>query len=47
MQPYMKFNIHQRQKAANQFEVRLFKKFNNSVFGKTIENVKTRRIVKL
>ena len=47
MRSYIKFSIHQRQKATNEFEVSLFKKFNNTVYGKTIENVKNRRIVKL
>ncbi len=47
MKPYISFNIKQRQKAASQFEVSLFKKFNNAIFGKTIENVKKRTIIKL
>ena len=66
MRPYIKFNIHQRQRATNEFEGSLFKKFNNTMYcisaemsvlnkcyyyyyyyGKTIENVKNRRIVKL
>ena len=30
MKPYIRFNIEQRQKASNQFESSLFKKFNNA-----------------
>ena len=47
MRPYIRFNIEQRQKASNQFESSLFKKFNNAIYGKTIENVKKRTTVKL
>ena len=47
MAPYINFNIEQRQKAKSEFEISLFKKMNNSVFGKTFENVRRRRVVKL
>ena len=47
MKPYIRFNIEQRQKASNQFNSSLFKKFNNAIYGKTIENVKKRTTVKL
>ena len=47
MRPYICFIIEQRQKASNQFGSSLFKKFNNAIYGKTIENVKKRTTVKL
>ena len=47
MAPYVRFNIAQRQKATSSFESTLFKLFNNAIFGKTVENLKKRRVVKL
>ena len=47
MAPYIRFNIEHRCNASNQFESNLFKLFNNATFGKCIQNVKCRCVVKL
>ena len=47
MAPYIRFNIEHHRNASNQFESNLFKLFNNATFGKSIENVKRRCVVKL
>jgi hypothetical protein len=47
MQPYIEFNTQKRRNAKNDFEKDLFKLMNNSVFGKTMENVRRRKNVEL
>ena len=44
---YIDFNTTQRARAANDFEKDFFKLMNNSVFGKTMENLRNRRKVDL
>lgn len=47
LKPFIDFNTDQRKNAKNDFDVKLYKYFSNSVYGKSIENVKKRRDVKL
>ena len=47
MEPYIRKNTELRKCAANNFEKDFFKLMNNSVFGKTIENIRKRQNIKI
>ena len=42
MRDFINFNIEKRKEASNDFEVDFFKLMNNSVYGKTMANVRKR-----
>ena len=42
MRPYIDFNTERRKEATKEADKNLFKKLNNAVYGKTMENMRKR-----
>lgn len=47
LRPFIEYNTNLRASASNNFEKDLYKLYNNSVYGKTMENLRNRRNIKL
>ena len=47
MEPYIRMNMEFRKQAKSDFETDFYKLMNNSVFGKTMENLRNRTDVKI